>query len=85
MSRATMPPELIYDIICYVIAEYVDFLIAGVLDNPCDYDAFTTTLTKEEEARNPIVPLFGVSHQVRDMTRKLLSEMLDIPRKEDGR
>ena len=80
-----IPAEILFDIVCYVVAEYVDFLIAGVLDDPCNYDALTTTLTPEEEERNPIVPLFSVSFQFRDTVRKALSLMLDIPRNEDGR
>lgn len=74
-----------YDVVCYVVADYVDFLIAGVMDYPYDFDILTMTLTPEEKARNPVVPLFSVSHSCREMTRNALSQMLDIPRRKDNR
>lgn len=83
--RPSFPSELLYEIIAHVVAEYVDHAIAGVMDDPCNLEIVKDSQTPEEEAQNPIVPLFLVSYQFRETTRKVLRDAFDLGSLADGR
>lgn len=84
-SNIAIPPELLYDIVCIVVAEYIDHTIMGPLDDLCDMGALEDAFLPEDLSLNPIILLFAVLYQVRDVVRKVLSHALGIERGEDGR
>lgn len=79
-----LPAELLYSIICQCIVEYIDHVIAGAMDDPCNPRALIAELSPAEEALNPVAALLHVSHQFRDIVRKVLSQVLDLMIKDNG-
>lgn len=85
LPRLSFPSELLYEIVAHVVAEYVDHVIAGAMDDPCNYEVMEPILSPEQEALNPIVSLLAVSYQFRETSRKVLRDAFGIESQADGR
>ncbi len=76
-STQVLLPELLYEIVEFLVAEYVDCTLAGYLKHsggpPSREDAPLT-----DALRNPCVALLQTSYQVRLATLVVLSQALGI-------
>ena len=78
MDTTKLPNELLYNIVGYVISEYVDQVIC------CDGSQIPSQ-PDDDPTTNPVLPLLQVSFQFRDGSRKVISDIFGIPRGSDGR
>lgn len=70
-----MPPELLHMILSEFLAQYLEELFF----TPCETKSECQTLTP-----NPMLALLQVSHRFREITFKILGEILQIKRNADG-
>lgn len=84
VARLRLPAELVHEIICYFVAEFLDrHLSAG-----WDHFAHHRELIDRDTLHNiqaDIIPVFLVSRLFRDTLRNIFSRMLCIPVNDDGR
>lgn len=71
----SVPSELLYMIISEFIASYLDDLFFTPFESTSDWKRLTP---------NPIPLLLKVSHQFREVTFKVLHDVLEIEREADG-
>lgn len=92
---AYFPSELLYEIVCPVVVEYIDEAIAGSFQIPQDQEKITLTAVNDQvepvcertaydgdialPKPKSILSLLSASYQLRSVTLKVLSDALEIP------
>lgn len=73
-SRATLPPELLYDICAQVVVEYIDMAVAGPLIPQTD-SLETSYAHRVMPLKRDICSLLLASKQIHDVTEKVFQDI----------
>lgn len=73
-SRATLPPELLYDICAQVVVEYIDMAVAGPLFPQTDSPE-TSYTHRAMPLKRDICSLLLASKQIHDVTEKVFQDI----------
>lgn len=77
-STQVLLPELLYEIVEFLVAEYVDSTLAGYLKHSGGPPSESQDAALVDVVQNPCVALLQTSYQVRLATLVVLSQALGI-------